>query len=108
MDQWTIVINDDEKKEKALIKIRKSDSELIECDVELAPVSNKDGLSKDIIVSWKMYNGFSANKTFWTDSNSLAMIKRKVSDLKNMVETIAGSYYPVTSAIAMRNINSTT
>jgi hypothetical protein len=53
-----------------------------------------------------MYNGFSANKTFWTDSNSLAMVKRQVVDLGWLGDTIAGNYYPVTSAIAMKNANS--
>ena len=70
--------NNNETDEKALIKIRKSDSELIEFDVELAPLPSKDQQSRDIIVSWKMYNGFTTNKTFWTDSNSLAMLKRDI------------------------------
>lgn len=38
LDQWTIMYNNNETDEKALIKIRKSDSELIEFDVELAPL----------------------------------------------------------------------
>jgi len=32
-----------------------------------------DNLGKDVVVNWRMYNGFTANKTFWTDSNSLFM-----------------------------------
>ena len=70
------MFNNSEIDEKALIKIRKSDSEIIEFDVELAPLPSQDQLSRDIIVSWKMYNGFTANKTFWSDSNSLEMLKR--------------------------------
>lgn len=50
-----------------------------------------------------MYNGFDANKTFWTDSNSLQMMKRNVRELPTMDSTIPGNYYPVTSAIAMRD-----
>jgi len=49
--------------------------ELIEFDVELSAVPVKyDGLGKDVTMNWRMYNGFFANKTFWTDSNSLSMI----------------------------------
>ena len=78
LDQWTVVLNDETKNERAIIKIRKSESELIEFDVELAPLSIEDKLSKNIIVSWRMYNDFDAGRKFWTDSNSLAMIPRKI------------------------------
>jgi hypothetical protein len=54
-------------------------------------------------MNWKLYNGFDANRTFWTDSNSLEMQERKIRDLPRIDQTIAGNYYPITSAIAMRN-----
>jgi len=76
---------------------------LIEFDIELAPIPMKDLHSKDVTVNWKMYNGFEANKTFWTDSNSLAMIRREIRELPTPDATIAGNYYPITSAIAMRD-----
>jgi len=63
--------------ERAIIKVRKTQSmpEFIEFDVELSAVPVKyDGLGKDVTMNWRMYNGFFANKTFWTDSNSLSMI----------------------------------
>ena len=72
------MLNDETKNERAIIKIRKSESELIEFDVELAPLSIEDKLSKNIIVSWRMYNDFDAGRKFWTDANSLAMIPRKI------------------------------
>jgi hypothetical protein len=50
-----------------------------------------------------MFNGFKAGKTFWSDSNSLAMIKRTIKEMEYPSDTIAGNYYPVNSAIAMRN-----
>lgn len=53
-----------------------------------------------------MYNGFNTNKTFWTDSNSLVMLKRELRDYGNTEYTIAGNFYPVTSAIAMRSASS--
>jgi len=50
-----------------------------------------------------MYNGFQANKTFWTDSNALEMQERNILNLSRPEHTISGNYYPVTSAIAMRD-----
>jgi len=74
VDQWTILY-EDPSGEKAILKVRLSQSfkDLIEFEVELAPIPIADLKSKDITVNWKMYNGFKANKTFWTDSNALEM-----------------------------------
>jgi hypothetical protein len=47
--------------------------ELIEFDVGLSEVPIDDQVSKDITVNWKMFDGFEANRTFWTDSNGLEM-----------------------------------
>ena len=47
--------------------------EIIEFEVELAPIPILDFKGRDVTVNWKFYNGFSANGTFWTDSNSLEM-----------------------------------
>jgi hypothetical protein len=62
-----------------------------------------------------MFDGFNANKTFWTDSNGLEMQERhfkkfehKMEIYKNQSMTfndIAGNYYPITSAIAMRDFS---
>jgi hypothetical protein len=88
-----------------VIKVRKSEvfPEFIEFNVELAPVPIEDRASKDIIVNWKLYNGFNMNKTFWTDSNALSMIKRSFKEYHRMDQTIPGNYYPITSAIAVRD-----
>lgn len=51
---------------------------MIEFDVELAPLPIWDGLGRDVIVNWKMYNGWNSNSTFFTDSNSLEMSERHV------------------------------
>jgi hypothetical protein len=50
-----------------------------------------------------MYNGFNANKTFWTDSNALAMVKRNYIEESRIDVSIPANFYPVTSAIAMRD-----
>ena len=105
LEQWTISFNDPITDERAIIKVRKSEvfSELLEFDVELAPISMKDNSNKDITVNWKMYNGFNANKTFWTDSNALAMVKRNYIEESRLDNSIPANFYPVTSAIAMRD-----
>lgn len=62
-------------------------------------------------VNWKMYNGFNNDGKFWTDSNSLQMMERE-RDYKpgynyndKHQANITSNYYPITSAIAMRNHN---
>jgi hypothetical protein len=57
------------------VKVRYSPlfDELIEFDVGLSEVPIDDQVSKDITVNWKMFDGFEANRTFWTDSNGLEM-----------------------------------
>jgi len=99
------------------VKVRFAESfnEIIEFEVELNSVPVQDDQGKDVIVSWKMYDGFNANKTFWTDSNGLEMQERhfkkyehKMEIYKNQNMTfndIAGNYYPITSAIAMRDFS---
>jgi hypothetical protein len=58
-----------------LIKVRFSPfiQELIEFNVELNGIPMADSQGKDVTVNWKMFNGFDAGETFWTDSNSLEM-----------------------------------
>jgi hypothetical protein len=45
--------------------------ELVQFDVELNSIPIEDNLSKDVIVNWKMYDGFDPKGEFWTDSNGL-------------------------------------
>lgn len=63
----------------------------------------KDKKDKDITMNWRMYNGFNANKTFWTDANSLNMVKREIIQYPRPEHTASGNFFPVTSAIAMRD-----
>ena len=58
-----------------------------------------------------MYDNFNANQTFWTDSNGLEMQERKIGyqktfSLENDNQKIASNFYPVVSAIAMRDVSS--
>jgi len=105
IEQWTVLFDDAEKSEKAIVKVRFSPltPEIIEFVVELNPVPVDDNQGKDIMVNWKMFNGFNANKTFWSDSNGLEMQERNIRKLPREDETIAGNMYPITSAIALRD-----
>lgn len=105
IEQWTIIFDDPKAGEKAIIKVRFSPfiAELIEFVVELNPIPNEDAKGKDVTVNFKMFNGFDAKKTFWTDSNSLEMEQRNIRELIREDETLAGNIYPITSAIAMRD-----
>lgn len=107
LEQWTIIYDDKESQEKGIIKVRLSQSfkEFIEFDVELAPLPIIDGLGRDVIVNWKMYNGWNSNGIFHSDSNALEMSERKVRQLPRPDQTIAGNYYPISSAIAVRDTN---
>jgi len=122
LEQWTITYDNSNgsapvagKYEQAILKVRFSETfqEIIEFEVELNTVPVQDDQGKDVIVTWKMFDGFNANKTFWTDSNGLEMQERhfkkfqhKMEIFKNQSLTfndIAGNYYPVPFAIAMRD-----
>ena len=91
-------------------------SELIKFDVELDSINTSDGLNKDVTVNWKMYDGFDPMGEFFTDSNELEMQKRvinqkqfisenKFKNLDQRNSKIPRNYYPVDSAIAMRDHN---
>jgi hypothetical protein len=70
-----------------------------------------DRTGKDIVVDWFLMDDFDTNKTFWVDANGLEMVKKKLYSRRDYNYTgngtIAGNYYPVTSAIAVRDHNIT-
>ena len=72
-------------------------------------------------MNWKMFDNFNPKGEFWTDSNALEMQRRRISeqtyagnisfmnDQSNYNPnywTISNSFFPVDSAIAMRDKNS--
>ena len=59
------------------MRFSESFRELIEFEVELNAVPVSDDQGKEMIVAWKMFDGFDANKTFWTDANGLEMQERR-------------------------------
>ena len=68
-----------------------------------------DKQGKDITVNWHMFDNFEANKTFWTDSNGLEMQERRLnwrpSYMPDTDQNISSNYYPVNSAIVLRDLN---
>jgi len=61
-----------------------------------------------LTVNWKMYDGFDPTGKFWTDSNELLMLERELNTRReyNMLDhssNISSNYFPITSAIAMRD-----
>jgi hypothetical protein len=108
VEMWTVLFNDPKTHEQAIIKILNTpgSGDFIEFTVELNTIPIDDSKAKDVTVNWKLYNGFSMNKTFWTDSNALEMQERNILNLSRPEHTIPGNYYPVTSAIAVRDTQS--
>jgi lysosomal alpha-mannosidase len=77
---------------------------MIEFEVSLAEIPIDDYQGRDVIVNWHMFDDFDAKKTFWTDSNGLEMQERHLRDTKGKAFNYIGkNYYPVDSAIAMRD-----
>lgn len=113
VEQWTVMFSNKTSEEVAIAKIRFSENfdELIEFEVELVDIPLKENYGKDITVNWKFFDGFEANKTFWTDSNGLDMQERRLNFNpsypwnKQDKQNISSNYYPVDSAIAMRDVN---
>lgn len=87
------------------MKVRMADvnPEIIEFDVEMAPVPNKNNKPNDITMNWKFLSGFDMNKTFYTDGNGLQMSQHKIIKLDDERKTIANNFFPIASAIAVRD-----
>lgn len=114
MDQYTILFNNKTTNEEALIKVRFSPAafeQIVEFEVELNALSiSPNYRGKDLTVNWQMLDGFDPKQKFWTDSNSLQMIERNLYKrgdprfvIKDKYSNISSNYYPVDSAIAMRD-----
>jgi len=73
-----------------------------------------DRTGKDVVVDWYMLDEFDSNDKLWVDANGLHMVektlyKRKDYESKILTEgnkTVSSNYYPITSAIAIRDFSS--
>lgn len=109
IEQWTFRFSSKLHGQFAIVKVKFSPlfSDLVQFDVELngIPVM-ADDQGKDVTVNWKLLD-FEANSTFWTDSNGLEMQERILNYRPSWNwsgdQNISSNYYPVNSAIAMRD-----
>lgn len=92
-------------------------TEIVKFEVKLNSLP-ETSYNREISANWKMYDGFDPKGEFYTDSNELEM-KKRVIDQKNWgsliqldketekgfntLNRIPANYYPVDSAIAMRD-----
>lgn len=96
----------------ARISLNQYDS-FIKWDVEMNEVPIKmDKSGKDVVVDWYMLDGdknatFDSGKKLYVDANGLQMIDKELMHRKEYAyssnNTVSANYYPVTSAIAIRN-----
>jgi hypothetical protein len=96
-------------KVRAAARITLSDqSDFLKFEVtinDLAVALDKSG--KDIVVDWYMLDQFDSGKRFWADSNGLEMVPQQLFKHRDYNytsnNTVSANFYPVTSAIAIRD-----
>lgn len=75
------------------------------------PIS-QDKTGKDVVVDWFLMDGFDTNETFWVDANGLQMVQKALNQRKeykyNETFSASSNYYPMTSAIVVRDFNKST
>jgi hypothetical protein len=68
-----------------------------------------DQAGKDVVVDWYMLNDFDSGKRFWADSNGLEMVPQQLFKHRDYNytsnNTVSSNFYPVTSAIAIKDMN---
>ena len=118
MKVWEFIFTDDNQTSKdsysGVLRIiapieHRSFSISMQFELELngIPVSD-DNQGKDVTVNWR-FRDFEMNNTFWTDSNGLEMQQRILNHRPSFnysgVQNISSNYYPVGSAIAIRDFD---
>jgi len=78
--------------------------------VELNEIPIKsDKVGKDIVVDWTLLNGFDTGGKMYVDANGLQMIDKTLNFRKEYPfvsnNTVPANFYPITSAIAVKNVN---
>ncbi|KAF5279394.1 hypothetical protein FQA39_LY05504 [Lamprigera yunnana] len=91
---------------RQITRIYKNNDKFIEFDWLVGPIDNEGGVSKEII---SRFSAGVVSDNFYTDSNGREMLLR-TNDFRatydySKEEAIAGNYYPVTSAITLRDNN---
>jgi hypothetical protein len=65
---------------------------------------------KDVVIDFEFIDGFDSNNELWYDNNGLDMHKKRIWERTEYdfhpTDNIAANFYPVHSAIAIRDKNS--
>lgn len=82
-------------------------SDVLEYEVQMLEIPIKDGYGKEVIATFSALD-FNNTEEFYTDSNTLEMQYRKKNWRPDNFELlthqeIAANYYPIGSAIAIRD-----
>lgn len=82
--------------------------QFVKFKVELNEIPVKfDKVGKDVVADWTFYDDFDTKQKLYVDANGLQMIDKKLFYRKEYPHkswnTIAANYYPVTSAIAVKD-----
>jgi hypothetical protein len=106
MQQTTLYYFDSETNRSARVLIRAfAKNPAIEFEVLLDPIADNQG-GIEVTANFFAYN-FDSNNTFYTDSNALDMQKRVLNNRPtwNLTtdEPISANYYPINSAIAIKD-----
>lgn len=68
-----------------------------------------DQTGKDVVVDWYMLENFDSDKRFWADANGLEMVPQQLFQHRDYNytsnNTVSANFYPVTSAIAIKDVN---
>ena len=109
---WTFYFgqNDEENPQKVIVHVSiDRDLGVLKFDVDLDSLPPIYLNGTEMVVNFEVAD-FDNNSTFFTDSNGLGMLERKLSyrptwnfdlNLQDSNENITGNYYPVDSAITM-------
>ena len=69
-------------------------------------------VGRDVVVDWYFMDDFDTGEKFWVDSNGLEMVRKQLFFRREYAyqqnNTISANYYPMTSAIGIRDLNETT
>ena len=103
--------------EKAIVHVSiDPELDVLKFEVDLGSLPNAAYDGHEVVVNFHVDNFFN-NQTFYTDSNGIDMQKRILNfrptwDIqqdyndRNTNENITANYYPVNSAISMKDVNS--
>ena len=75
------------------------------------PIEN-DKTGKDIVVDWHLLDGFDSAGKLWVDANGMQMVqkqlnKRQEYELPEQDKGVGANFFPMTSAIAIKDYNKT-